>query len=259
MRRLGRKSRLPPRVPGTAKLPKLELPRLGKRFRGYVNFLTPKVTRVLRRAGWKTGSRRRSENEIFAAVALEHTVATQLWWAFREYLAACAYAADPKQFRQELSAFEQPLDSLLAQIPKADSALSLAVDQEVREILQGAPDEFEEEETIREKAEFDNLRLVLATISQAVKNIRSAEGGRGREANRAAHQFVAELARIFTECTGRQPGRNNDGSHDGLDAVTGPFGNFVKAVRPDPPGVGARRAGTCHLHPLAGADDISHK
>src|SRR6266404_3372052 len=28
--------------------------------------------------------------------------------------------------------------------------------------------------------------------------------------------------------------------------------------RPDPPGVGARRAGTCHLHPLAGADDISH-
>jgi hypothetical protein len=41
------------------------------------------------------------------------------------------------------------------------------------------------------RAEFDDLKLVLTTISQAVKNIRSIERGRGREANRAAHQFVA--------------------------------------------------------------------
>jgi hypothetical protein len=220
-------------------LPKLELPRLGKRFSGYINFLTPKVTTVLRRAGWRKRSRRRTkrnevgaanESEMFAAVVSEHTAGKQLWWAFREYAAAFVYAADPKQFRHELGAFERPLNSLLAAIPKADSALSLAIDQEVREILQGLSNEFEEDDATRDQAEFDNLRPVLATISQAVKNIRSAERGRGREANRAAHQFITELARIFTECTGRQPGRNNDGSRDGVDAVTGPFGNFVKAV-----------------------------
>jgi hypothetical protein len=234
MRRLGRKSRLPPRVPGTGKLPKVELPRLGKRFRGYIDFLTPEVTAMLRRAGWRKRSKGRvaSGGEIFAEAVSAHTVATQLWWAFREYAVACAYAVDPKRFRQELLALEQPLNSLIAKIPTADSALTLAIDQEVREILhcQSADFEKEEEDAIRDQAEFDNLKLVLTTISQAVKNIRSIEQGRGREARRPAHQFVAELARIFTECTGRQPGRNNDGSRDGVDAVTGPFGNFVKAV-----------------------------
>jgi hypothetical protein len=234
MRRLGRKSRLPPRVPGTGKLPKGELPRLGKRFRGYIDFLTPEVTAVLRRVGWRKRSKRRiaSEGEIFAEAVSAHTVATQLWWAFREYAAASAYAVNPKLFRQGLLALEQPLNSLIAQIPNADSALSLAIDQEIRKILHSQSADFEEdeEEAIRDQTEFDNLKLILTTISQAAENIRSIERARGREANRAAHQFVAELARIFTECTGRQPGRNNDGSRDGVDAVTGPFGNFVKAV-----------------------------
>jgi|HubBroStandDraft_6_1064221.scaffolds.fasta_scaffold2974789_1 hypothetical protein len=64
-------------------------------------------------------------------------------------------------------------------------------------------------------------------VSRGLANIRSLERGPGRDANRAAHEFIKALAQIYAECTNRLPTRSN--LADGLD-VNGPFGRLVKAV-----------------------------
>jgi hypothetical protein len=141
----GRKSKLPPRVRGTRRLPKLASPRSKRGFRGYIDFADALAS--LRQAGWKPvtlkkGHRARrvrdSKNselagvdEIFAEIVSEHSVSTSVAWSVSEYLSACAYAESPTKFRRQLSVFESALSRLVGKIPAADSAVSVAVDQAV--------------------------------------------------------------------------------------------------------------------------------
>jgi hypothetical protein len=87
-----------------------------------------------------------------------------------------------------------------------------------------------EASALEEQVDLENLRGRIETLLQILRMIRSQEQGRGRDANRAAHQFGETLAQIFTEDTGREPSRSNDPSREWLDAVNGPFGNFVMAL-----------------------------
>jgi hypothetical protein len=66
---------------------------------------------------------------------------------------------------------------------------------------------------------------------EVVSSLRVAEGGRGNDADRAAHELIAKLAGIFEARTGRRPSRVNDPMEDDKNAaVTGYFGKFVTAV-----------------------------
>jgi hypothetical protein len=175
------------------------------------------------------------EREIFNDIISEHNLETQLWWTVREYLFARKYALEPTQFRRQLLSFQRRVNSLYAEIPNADSALALAIDSAARVaarvIDQSAEvDETSEVSSLEEQVDLDNLRGRIGALSQTLGIMRSHEQGRGRDANRAAHQFVETLAQIFTEYTGREPSRSNDPSRQWLDAVNGPFGNFVIAV-----------------------------
>jgi hypothetical protein len=246
----GRKSGLPPRSPGTGILPRLELPRSKKRFRGYIDFLTPEIMTALRSASSNNvKNRERSEapasarsaqeypvepnveREIFNEIISEHNLETQLWWAVREYLFARKYALSPTRFRRQLLSFQRRVNSLNTEIPKADSALAMAIDSAASATDQSA--EFKDNidaSSLEEQVDLENLRGTIETLLQILKMIRSQEQGRGRDANRAAHQLVETLAQIFTEYTGREPSRSNDPSHEWLYAVNGPFGNFVMAI-----------------------------
>src|SRR5262249_34977610 len=82
--------------------------------------------------------------------------------------------------------------------------------------------------SLEEQVDLENLRGRIGALLQILGKIRSQEQGRGRHANRAAHQFAETLAQIFTEYTGQEPRRSNSPSHQWVDAVNGPFGNFVK-------------------------------
>jgi hypothetical protein len=255
----GKKSRLPPRVPNTTgKLPNLELPRSCNRFCGYTDFLDSEVKMVLLQSGWspplasisgdafdKRGSELvvcdkltggnvdpAVERDIFAAVISEHNVSRQLWWAVREYQMAVEYAVDPKQFRSDLNALDETLDQLLlVKMPESDSALGVAVDQALQEIipsvelLDTTDSQAMDFDFDSLKFDFDNLKPRFEALSQAVKKIRSIEQGKGADAERAKHQFIADLGQIFTECTGKA--LRNEGSRKG---VTRPFGSFVKAL-----------------------------
>jgi hypothetical protein len=245
----GRKSGLPPRSPGTGILPRLALPRSKERFRGYIDFLTPEVMTALRsalphdvkkRKRSKPLARGRSrhefqvdpqvEREIFDDTLSEHNLETQLWRAVQEYLFAHKYALNPTQFRRQLSSFERKVNSLYAEIPNADSALAVAIDSAVRVADQSAEAENSEASSLEEQVDLDDLRGRIEALSQILGMIRSHERGQGRDANRPAHQFVETLAQIFTEYTGQEPSRSNDPSRPWMDAVNGPFGNFVTAV-----------------------------
>jgi hypothetical protein len=106
----------------------------------------------------------------------------------------------------------------------------MAIDSTVRATDPSAEvEENSEAPSLEEQVDLGNLRGRIGTLLQILM-IRSHEQGRGRDANRAAHQFVETLAQIFTEYTGREPSRSNDPSREWLDAVNGPFGNFVMAV-----------------------------
>jgi len=246
----GRKSGLSPRSPGTGILPRLALPRSKERFRGYIDFLTPEVMTALRsappddvkkRKRSKPVARGRSphefqvdpqvEREIFDDTLSEHNLETQLWWAVQEYLFAHKYALNPTQFRRQLLSFERRVNSLYAEIPNADSALAVAIDSAARAADQSAEvKENSEASSVEEQVDLDSLRGRIEALSQILGIIRSHEQGRGRAANRAAHQFVETLAQIFTEYTGHEPSRSNDTYRERGDAVNGPFGNFVTAV-----------------------------
>jgi hypothetical protein len=243
----GRKSGLPPRSPGTGILPRLELPRSKERFRGYIDFLTREVMTALRRASSSDSKSREGpasarspqvfpveegvECEIFNDVILEHDLNTKLQWAVQEYLFAHKYALDPTQFRRELLSFERRVNALHAEIPNVDSALSMAIGGAARAIDQSTGvEENSEASSLEEQVGLDNLRDRIGALSQILRIIRSQEQGRGRDANRAAHQFVETLAQIFTEYTGHEPSRSNSPSHQWVDAINGPFGNFVTAV-----------------------------
>jgi hypothetical protein len=146
-------------------------------------------------------------------------------------LFAHKYALNPTQFRRQLSSFERRLNVFCAKIPKADSALALAIDSAASTTDRSAEvKENIETSSLEEQVDLENLRGRIETLLQILKMIRSHEQGRGRDANRAAHEFVETLAQIFTEYTGREPSRSNDPSREWLDAVNGPFGNFVTAV-----------------------------
>jgi hypothetical protein len=240
----GRKSGLPPRSPGTGTLPRLE--RSKGQSRGYVNFLTPEVMMALRSASSNNvKNRERSsarlpqefpvepdvEREILNDIISEHDLNTKLRWAVQEYLFAHKYALNPTQFRRQLSSFERRLNVLYDEIPKAESALALAIDSAASATDQSAEvEENIEASSHEEQVDLENLRGRIETLLQILKMIRSHEQGRGRDANRAAHQFVETLAQISTEYTGREPSRSNDPSRQRVDAVNGPFGNFVTAV-----------------------------
>jgi hypothetical protein len=252
----GRKSGLPPRSPGTGTFPRLELPRSKERFRGYIDFLTPEVMMALRSVFSKNVKNRKraqaparslqgfpnepdAERKIFNDITSEHELETKLWWAVQEYLFALKYALNPTQFRRQLLSFERRVNSLYAEIPNPDSALAMAIDSAARAIDQSAEvEENSEAPSLGEQVDLDNLRDTIVALSQTLGIIRSHEQGRGRDANRAAHQFVETLAKIFTEYTGHEPIRSNDPSREWLDAVNGPFGNFVTAVnRQFPPDI----------------------
>jgi hypothetical protein len=247
----GRKSGLPPRSPGTGILPRLELARSKGRFRGYINFLTAEVMTPLRSARSKSGKNPEraeapasacspekfpvepdAEREIFNEIISEHDLETKLWWAVRWYLFAHKYALNPKQFRRQLSSFEQKVNSLYAEIPNADSALAVAIDRAARAEVDNSAEVEKNPEisSLEEQVDLENLRGRIAALSRILAIIQSQEQGRGRDANRAAHKFVETLAQIFIEYTGHEPSRSNDPYRERGDAVNGPFGNFVTAV-----------------------------
>jgi hypothetical protein len=225
------------------------LPRSKERFRGYIDFLTPEVMTALRSASSKNVKNREragpasarslqefpiepdAEREIFNDITSEHDLQTKLWWAVQEYLFAHKYALNPTQFRRQLSSFERKVNSLYAEFPNADSALAAAIDSAARAADQSAEvEENSEAPSLEEQVDLENLRDRIGALSQTLGTIRSQEQGRGRGANRAAHQFVETLAQIFIKYTGHQPSRSNDPYSQQVDAVNGPFGNFVTAV-----------------------------
>jgi hypothetical protein len=196
-----------------------------------------------------------SDREVGAAVIADHDLGMKLWRAANEYLAACAYAAKSSAFRREVSALDQVVSNFLALMrkldalaPKPDSALALAInqtigsrsakddlDQAVSKFLALRSPENDAEvsdlvdiEELTATLNVEGLTAALETFSCALKKIGKVERGRGKDANRAAHQLVAELGQIFSECTGRLPSRNKSRARS--RAVTGPFGRFVNAV-----------------------------
>jgi hypothetical protein len=151
------------------------------------------------------------EQEIFDEVMSEHDIGNRMAWAVREYIVASIDKVDSTQLRQEGAAAEKAINKSLALLRPPNQTLG-AINRACRALAY----------------EIGEERIdALEEIGHVLANIRSAESGQGRDANRAAHQFIAELRRIYEECTGRPPTRSN--LADGSD-VTGPFGRFVKAV-----------------------------
>jgi hypothetical protein len=246
MRKHSRKSGLPPRITGTVSNTekRLHVKNTNGRFGWYTDFLTADVREALRlpsrpepESEWTDEDQRqmqrsdpdqgvRADQEIFNEVTFEHEVGNSLWWAVREYIIACIDKVDPKQFRQGATAGEKNASKLLAVISgsvhPSDRLTPRAINQ-VRKAraLTHAIDQV--------KGEHDSEEAIAALewLISRLADIRSAEGGRGRDANRAAHQLIADLAQIFEECTRQPPTRSN--LADGSD-INGPFGKFVKAV-----------------------------
>jgi hypothetical protein len=249
MQKYSQKSVLPTRVTGTVRAPKLARASAEARFDGYIDFLTADVRKALHlpsrpdpepdiwtaedvvemqrydpdQAVWE-------DPEIFKEITFEHDVGNSLWWAVREYITSCIDKVNLKEFRIGAAAGEKTAKELLAFLrhdPSDRAPTSRAIDQARigRALTQGinrakGEDDFEDMDA-------DEAIAGLEFISRTLTKIRSAERGSGRDANRAAHQFIADLARIFEERTGQLPTRCNlaDGS-----GVTGPFGRFVAAV-----------------------------
>jgi hypothetical protein len=164
-------------------------------------------------------------------------------WCVRRYLVARQNAVSPKQFRSDLKDFEQAIKSFIRKMPKADSALQEAVDAKIDQTLTSKfllnRHDLSEIELTRQILEFPdvvesyqlrNLWQLLQTSLAATSSIRIAESGRGKDADRAAHELIANLANIFKYSTGRRPRRINDPTRTKNRAVIGHFGNFVRAV-----------------------------
>jgi hypothetical protein len=236
------KSELPPRTPAIGRLPKLEMAAAQKPSgRGpskkrkpskkitYINYLSPKVIQILRAAGWLQHDQRSNDDgdeHIGTEVLAEHEIGMRIWWTVRWYLHARQTSVEPKRFRQGIQQLEQALSRFRAKMPPPGSDIIEALDSIITKVID-RDSHFEEFGS----ADFSAIEMHIELLSEALHYLNCLERGPGEDADRAAHAFVSELAAIFADCTNRQPTRQNNAyAADGNKAVTGPFGDFVKAV-----------------------------
>jgi hypothetical protein len=76
----------------------------------------------------------------------------------------------------------------------------------------------------------DSFIHELGIWQQGINKLAVSETGPGRDSDRSAYWLIARLADLFELCTGKEAGRTYDGSRVGDEAVSGPFGIFVRAV-----------------------------
>jgi hypothetical protein len=174
---------------------------------------------------------------------VERGVVSSIVRAINDYLWVLKHAVPPNQFRRELKEFAAALKTFIRQIPPPNSAVRAAIDPIIqKKIMAQFPslpdDPMQQFLTIIDNTQLAddgrlyNLAIGLRTALSATEEVRKAEGGPGRDANRAGHRLVGSLASIYEDATGKRPSRalNQVAKDEGKNPVAGPFGPFVKAV-----------------------------
>jgi hypothetical protein len=169
---------------------------------------------------------------IFNEIGAEQCIQNEIWPAVQFYLFEKENQQSPDEFRAELAQFDEALKLFLSKIPTLDSsifvALKAAWTARDRQDL-GCPlcDDNVDPELYFD-ARFGRLQADLALMLDIVHQVRVDESGKGRDANRPAHNLVRSLGCVFEHLTGNKPARGYD--------KTGAFFEFIAAINKQIPG-----------------------
>jgi hypothetical protein len=147
-----------------------------------------------------------------------------------DYVSKAQYQIAPKKFRPEAKTFHKAItrlnDCLLRSAGRPKEAKF--PDPEALALAEALNDEIEKMDH-PDVPDIEHCRTVVRVLLEASERVQADEAGGGADADRAKHEFVAGLARIYQERTGRRPARGVNLHADKPHAV-GPFFRFVAAV-----------------------------
>jgi hypothetical protein len=166
---------------------------------------------------------------IFDEITREQRVNNEIWWAVRFYLFERQSAQPRNEFRVHLATFGEGLKAFLSVIPSSDSPIAVALKnawmnghhEDLDCLICG--DGIDPELYWDARFGFEQLQSDLALMQKIIDKMCDEESGRGKDANRAEHVLVANLARIFENFTGNKPTRNgySGAFFDFIDAING--------------------------------------
>lgn len=212
----GHKAKHPPRVPAYRRIPRLS----------NVDFGTQKILQALDLTETDQNGADESDANIYRGVTGEHDVHKNIREVVAVYCADKAQQIAPAKFRSELRKFHHRLETVVRRFPAAHSVLTEALDRQLDLTCdEPSPDQ-------ADLHYVEDVRRALGKLLTATEQLREAEGGAGRDGDRAKHQLIRGLSVIFEDHT-KEKAKSKfwiDQSRIGDDAVRGPFPDFVKAV-----------------------------
>jgi hypothetical protein len=214
-----------------------------------IDFITPPVLQALGFAESLPSDPNDCDAQIFENAAVLTALQNQIREIVADYCADKAQQLAPnelKQFRSELRKFELQLERTIVLFP------AIQAQSRVRDALADALDR-QIEAMCDQERDLEGIHCDLADLLAAVKHLSKLEGVRGPKADRAKHQLIGGLARIFENHTAKDASKHwsIDPMKDGDEAVSGAFAEFVKAVNDSIP-LGYRLTGLQNLfRPLA--------
>jgi hypothetical protein len=261
-RKRGQKSKLPPRVPASRRVPRLLKSQSAGdnrpakldnfNFQTYAHarlwhlervavcsFDTPEILRTLGLVKVVPNDHQESDEdvsrnepdkfdkEVFDGAMVHINVQNEIQEIVADYCADKAQQIKPDQFRFTLDRFQRWLEKADTCFPPPHGPLTEALEQQL-----DMPDE-----TLPEGPDLEDIRRGLDRLLTAAKRLTKSEAGGGRDADRAKHLLIKGFAAIFEKHTGLNAKKSywiaRESSGD--KAVKGPFADFVKAVNKEIP------------------------
>jgi hypothetical protein len=162
--------------------------------------------------------------------------------AVREFLDLRVNATSHQELRSGVKVLLQGIDKFLLALPSSESGLANALAMSARQLLPLRDLAFPDEpRSFDDPVEFEALSRDLKRLKMIAEyfadEVRVGKGG--RTPSGPDHWFVARLAEIFEQTTGRKPkrgtsnpesARNGSRTSDHRSRAAGYFARFVKAV-----------------------------
>jgi hypothetical protein len=165
------------------------------------------------------------DKEIFNEISAEQYVQNEIRTAVQFYLFEKENQQSPDEFRAELAQFDEALKLFWSRIPTLDSSIFVALKaawtaRDHQDL--GCPlcDDNVDPELYFD-ARFGRLQADLALMLDIVQQVRIDESGKGRDANRPAHNLVKSLGCVFEHLTRNKPTRGYEKT---------PFFEFIAAI-----------------------------
>jgi hypothetical protein len=171
----GKKSKLPPRIPGTRKIPRLS----------GIDFASKQIVEAL------SPSNAAEQECILDELNIHNEIRNLVGF----YIADRRNKMPPAEFRKQIRELRKSLENFSKRLSAANSAVIEALNQE---LSRAGYEQIQDGET---------LLLSFKLLHEALASIDKAESGAGIRANREGHLLLEGLARFYEDSTGKKPSK----------------------------------------------------